>query len=200
MIYFKVTRSTLSSSMIYWVAIEEATVNLFGGNEVATIIKRHFYAEDVHSVKAIFVPQATLDKRMSDEVTKILADRIRAADPVLEEEEVKMKEKNGTNCMVDDKKLDQDKIRMDLLPLKPLSEVAKVMQFVIDSGKYKEGSWKDVPEGKRRYMAAGLRHTLAMQEGEVLDPETKLLHAAHKAASAIFELHFVMQEQESDQK
>lgn len=89
-------------------------------------------------------------------------------------------------------KYDGDKVRMDLLPMTVLLEVARVMQWAIDVKGYTEGSWANVPNGKQRYIAAGLRHTEAIQRGEKVDDESGMPHEAHKACCALFELYYAL--------
>lgn len=52
------------------------------------------------------------------------------------------------------------------------------------------GGWINVPDALSRYEDALLRHTAAMACGEVIDPESGLHHAAHRAwcALAVLEL------------
>jgi hypothetical protein len=90
-------------------------------------------------------------------------------------------------------KFDGDKVRMDLLPLTVLKSVAEVLQWAVEVKGYTEGSWAHVPDGARRYQAAGLRHAEAIQRGEVNDDESGLPHEAHKACCALFELHYALQ-------
>lgn len=83
-----------------------------------------------------------------------------------------------------DKKYDQGKSRVGLIPAASLIEVGHVMAY--GCVKYAEDSWQTVPEGKKRYLDALLRHTLAIMDGELRDPETNRLHAAHAACNALF--------------
>ena len=85
-------------------------------------------------------------------------------------------------------KFDQDKPRLDLLPFECLLEVGKVLTF--GAKKYSPGNWKVVEDAQSRYQAALLRHFAAMQKGDLLDPESCLLHSAHIATCAIFLIHF----------
>jgi hypothetical protein len=50
-----------------------------------------------------------------------------------------------------------------------------------------------VPEAPRRYTAALLRHLAAREQGEVCDPESGLLHAAHMACNAMFILELELE-------
>jgi hypothetical protein len=83
------------------------------------------------------------------------------------------------------KKLDGDKPRMDLIPMDALLEVAKVLSF--GSRKYGDRNWeKGIHRDRMR--GAQLRHDAATMMGESLDPESGLLHVAHKACGALMEL------------
>ncbi len=81
-------------------------------------------------------------------------------------------------------KHDQDKPRYDLLPPIAIDELAKVLTFGAE--KYAPNSWQNVEDGLNRYRAALLRHTFAIQRGELYDPESGLLHASHAQCCAAF--------------
>ena len=81
-------------------------------------------------------------------------------------------------------KYDRDKARYDLLPPKAINELAKVLTF--GAKKYAPNSWQNVEDGLNRYRAALLRHTFAIQKGELLDSESGLPHAAHAMCCAAF--------------
>ena len=87
-----------------------------------------------------------------------------------------------------DLKFDGDKTRMELLPFDALEEVAKVLTF--GAKKYEANSWQTLANAEQRYKGALLRHYAAMDQGEQLDDESGLLHAAHMACDALFLLHF----------
>ncbi len=82
-------------------------------------------------------------------------------------------------------KHDQDKPRMDLLPMDALVEVAKVLTF--GSKKYGDRNWEKGLD-PQRLRAAQLRHDAAAELGEFFDGESGLPHVAHKATDAIMEL------------
>lgn len=82
------------------------------------------------------------------------------------------------------RKFDAEKPRWDLLPWKPLNEVAKVLTF--GARKYADDNWKKVPRARKRYLAAALRHLAAWGDGERNDPETGLNHLAHAACCVLF--------------
>lgn len=81
-------------------------------------------------------------------------------------------------------KYDQEKPMYNLLPPNAIDDMAKVMTF--GAKKYEPNSWQRVENGLERYRAALLRHTFAMQRGEVLDPESGLPHSAHAMCCAAF--------------
>jgi hypothetical protein len=82
------------------------------------------------------------------------------------------------------KKLDGDKLDYSLMPWSAMDEVVKVLMF--GARKYDEDNWKYVANGKRRYLSACYRHVNAMAEGEWLDKESGLPHAAHAVCCLIF--------------
>ena len=84
-------------------------------------------------------------------------------------------------------KLDTGKPRMELLPLEALESIAEVMTF--GANKYCDNGWKTVPNGLDRYKGALLRHLVAIEKGETVDPESGLDHYAHVACNALFMLY-----------
>jgi len=92
-------------------------------------------------------------------------------------------------------KYDNDKIKMELLPLRELREVARVLTY--GAKKYAPDNWKKVPDLKERYTGALLRHLTEYREGKSFDPETgadQLLHIAQVACNALFLLWAEMEE------
>lgn len=81
-------------------------------------------------------------------------------------------------------KADAGKPRYDLLPATAIDEMAKILTFGAE--KYAPNSWRHVEDGIERYRAALLRHTFAMQAGEINDKESGLPHAAHAMCCAAF--------------
>lgn len=57
--------------------------------------------------------------------------------------------------------------------------------------KYTDNGWRTVPNGIERYTEAMLRHWLKEVKGELHDPETELLHAAHLAWNALARLELM---------
>jgi len=83
-----------------------------------------------------------------------------------------------------DYKYDGDKVRMELLPMDALYEVAKVLTK--GAKKYADHSWKTLNNATERYQGALLRHITASMNGEDKDPESGLSHYAHLACNALF--------------
>lgn len=73
-----------------------------------------------------------------------------------------------------------------------ISAVAAVSAF--GASKYAWNGWRGVPDGYNRYSDALVRHLTYEGEGEVLDPDSGLLHAAHAAWNALARLELLIQE------
>jgi hypothetical protein len=86
-------------------------------------------------------------------------------------------------------KHDQEKVPLQLLPGKALIEIGKVLGH--GAKKYDAWNWtKGIAFS--RIIGAVLRHVIAFNEGEDLDPETGLSHIAHVACECLFLLTFVV--------
>jgi hypothetical protein len=84
-------------------------------------------------------------------------------------------------------KYDYNKIQMELLPLRELREVARVLTY--GAKKYAPDNWKKVPNAKERYAGALLRHFTEYREGNIFDRETcpnPIRHIAQVACNALF--------------
>jgi hypothetical protein len=89
-------------------------------------------------------------------------------------------------------KHDAGKIRVSLVPFECIMAIAVVMTE--GAKKYGDHNWKGfLANGEDRVIDAGFRHHAAIQKGEAYDQDTGLLHAAHKATNALFELWFELQ-------
>lgn len=90
-------------------------------------------------------------------------------------------------------KFDGSKPLYNLLPANAIEEMAKVLTF--GAQKYSADNWRYVENALERYRAALLRHTFAIQSGELYDQETGLLHSAHAmcCASFIVELQLILE-------
>lgn len=82
------------------------------------------------------------------------------------------------------RKDDSAKLRFELLPLESLAPIVRVLAFGAE--KYGVDNWRKVPEFERRYFAAAMRHLVAHQLGERLDPESGESHLAHAACCLLF--------------
>lgn len=60
-------------------------------------------------------------------------------------------------------KFDTKKTRYDLIPVKALEEVAKVLTHGAD--KYSDNNWRQVEDAHKRYTAAAMRHGELYREG-----------------------------------
>lgn len=86
--------------------------------------------------------------------------------------------------MTTGEKHDAEKPRWDLLPTGAVGAIVDVLTF--GARKYAPHAWRNVPEGKRRYLAAAYRHITAWHQGETLDPESGLPHLAHAGCCLLF--------------
>jgi hypothetical protein len=82
-------------------------------------------------------------------------------------------------------KFDSGKISLDLLPVRPMKDIAEVL--TIGADKYGANSWR---EGEMiawsRCYAAAQRHLMQFWSGEDLDQETGKSHLAHAACNLLF--------------
>lgn len=85
-----------------------------------------------------------------------------------------------TKCKKNDQ-LD-DKLRMELIPLDCLEDIAKV--YTEGAKKYGDNTWQNLENGYERYKGALLRH-LATAEHTTFDEETNCRHLAQVAWNAI---------------
>lgn len=73
-------------------------------------------------------------------------------------------------------KADDGKLPMHLLDRHAIEQMAKVMQY--GAKKYSAENWRGGIE-YTRLIAAAMRHLFAISDGEDVDPESRLYHAAH---------------------
>lgn len=85
-------------------------------------------------------------------------------------------------------KHDDGKLQWSLLELKNLEPMLKVLMF--GANKYAPDNWKKVPDAKKRYYDAFMRHCVAYQEGELIDEESGLPHLAHAQCCLYFLSYF----------
>lgn len=84
-------------------------------------------------------------------------------------------------------KFDQDKVRMDLVPVYPLNEIAKVLTF--GAKKYADRNWEKGLDYSRVYGALQ-RHSMAWYSGIDTDEETGISHLAHAGCCIMFLLEY----------
>ena len=94
-------------------------------------------------------------------------------------------------------KFDTEKIRVDLLPVKPVLEIAKV--FTFGANKYADRNWEKGLKWGRVYGAA-LRHLFYWFLGEDKDPESGLSHLAHAGCNIMFLLEYANTHPELDDR
>jgi hypothetical protein len=82
------------------------------------------------------------------------------------------------------KKFDGGKLRYDLLPVKPIEDVTKVITF--GANKYGDNNWKQLNNARERYYAACARHIAEYRKGNQIDDESGLPHLAHAMCNIIF--------------
>lgn len=80
-------------------------------------------------------------------------------------------------------KFDTGKPRLDLIPHRPLQEVAKVLMFGLK--KYSAHNWREGTDWSR-FVRAAQDHIGYWNEGQDIDPETKLSHLAHAVCCLLF--------------
>ena len=75
-----------------------------------------------------------------------------------------------------------------------IREVATISDF--GASKYAWRGWENVDDGINRYSDAMVRHLGYEATGEVLDPDSGLLHAAHSAWNSLARLELLLKEVE----
>jgi len=82
-------------------------------------------------------------------------------------------------------KLDEGKNRLELIEPEFILGVGKVLTF--GANKYDDNNWKQAtPEDRKRSMGSIMRHLMAYQKGELLDPESGIEHTYHIATNIMF--------------
>ena len=81
-------------------------------------------------------------------------------------------------------KLDQGKIQLSLIPHEAIIGLGEILTFGAE--KYTPHGWKTVPDAKKRYEDAMLRHYYSHKSGEKNDPESGFSHLKHMLANITF--------------
>ena len=88
-------------------------------------------------------------------------------------------------------KSDQGKTQWSYLPIPAVKAVVDVMAYGDTKYPAPDGSnWKRVPDAKKRYYNAAMRHLTSWWDGEQNDPETGYNHLAHACSNLLFLLWF----------
>lgn len=82
------------------------------------------------------------------------------------------------------RKFDGGKLRYDLMPTLAFENVVKVLTY--GTIKYDDENWKLVPNGRKRYLAAAMRHIQEYRKGEMFDDETKTHHLSNAVTDLLF--------------
>jgi hypothetical protein len=84
---------------------------------------------------------------------------------------------------------------IDYFP-RALTAVGEISTF--GAAKYAWKGWENVPDAIPRYSDAMVRHLTKEATGEVLDPDSGLLHAAHAAWGAVARLELILRDREGN--
>ncbi len=79
-----------------------------------------------------------------------------------------------------------------------LDAVAAISTF--GAQKYAWNGWEAVANGRARYSDAMVRHLTKEATGELVDPDSGLLHAAHAAWGALARLELYLRETENQER
>ncbi len=81
-------------------------------------------------------------------------------------------------------KHDQNKRRFSLFPTRTLYAIVDVLEY--GARKYEEDNWRKVPDSRKRYYDAAMRHINDWWMGETHDQESGHHHLAHAACCIVF--------------
>jgi hypothetical protein len=90
---------------------------------------------------------------------------------------------------------DPDKLRWDLMPWREAEQIVEIL--TIGANKYADDNWKYIPNLRRRYFAAAMRHFIKWFMGFKYDKETKKNHLAHALCCIMF---LLWQDNENENK
>lgn len=92
------------------------------------------------------------------------------------------------------RKYDAGKPQMSLIP--PLAERAAAEVLTFGARKYDPENWRKVPEARRRYLDAALRHINEYRSGHPTDSDSGLPALAHAIVSLMFVLELELEPKE----
>ena len=93
------------------------------------------------------------------------------------------------------RKDDSNKPRYSLLPTGTINQVVQVLEYGA-SDKYEVDNWQKIPDARRRFYDAAMRHIDAWWNGEIIDIDkdgvkgSQLPHLAHAICCLLFLLWF----------
>jgi hypothetical protein len=93
-------------------------------------------------------------------------------------------------------KLDQGKLQLSLIPHEAIIGLGEV--FTFGAEKYTPHGWKTVPDAKKRYEDAMLRHYYSHKAGEENDSESGLSHLKHMLTNMVFLIYLEENEEYND--
>lgn len=108
-------------------------------------------------------------------------------------------ELSGKFCTGQGRKHDSNKPRYSLLPSGTVNQVIQVLEYGA-SDKYEVDNWQKIPDARRRFYDAAMRHIDAWWSGEIIDIDkdgvkgSQLPHLAHAICCLLFLLWFDEQE------
>lgn len=79
---------------------------------------------------------------------------------------------------------DPTKPPLHLVPLRPLADIAKVLQYGI-KGDRKANDWMTMPDARQRLFSAAIRHMSEAQYADCPDAESGMSHMAHAATNLL---------------
>ena len=91
---------------------------------------------------------------------------------------------SSKNITTNGRKFDNGKLQYGLIPPNALKATVEILTFGAE--KYEPDNWKWVPDSKRRYFDAMMRHLWAWKSGEQNDQETGKNHLAHAMCCLMF--------------
>ena len=77
------------------------------------------------------------------------------------------------------------KLRLDLLPIRAIEEVARAFQYGVDIQNYPEWDWMTVEKWEDQYFGATLRHLFDWRKGITKDEKSGLHPLAHAGANIL---------------
>ena len=99
--------------------------------------------------------------------------------------------------MAGGRKDDLGKLRFDLIPVRPLEQLAEI--YTYGAVKYDDNNWREGMSWGRVFGAI-MRHCWAFWRGEDNDPESGLSHMAHAAFGCFTLMEYVTTHRELDDR